>query len=243
MRQHYEDYTAEDQLVWQMLFDRQMKILPNIAEKAYLDGIKAIGFESDHIPNFEQMNQRLAKITGWEVVVVAGLIPAKEFFELLAMKKFPASTWLRRLDQLDYLEEPDMFHDVFAHVPLLTNHDFCNFLKGLSQIALQYIDNAEAIEKIARIYWYTVEFGLIKTANQALQIYGAGILSSSSESLFSVQSNIPERLPYQVEVLAETTYIKDKFQVQYFVIDSYQQLYESLPEIAKVIEKQVLVKA
>lgn len=243
MEQHYENYTSEDQLVWQLLFDRQMNILPNLASKDYLDGIKAIGFESERIPNFEQMNKNLSKITGWEVCVVAGLIPNKEFFELLAKQQFPASTWLRKLDQLDYLEEPDMFHDVFAHVPLLTNQNFCDFLKGLSKIALQFIDNEEAIESIASIYWYTVEFGLIKTSDKILQIYGAGILSSSSESLYSLQSEIPKRLPYNVELLAKTPYIKDKFQEQYFVIESYQQLYESLPEIAKVIEKQVLVKA
>jgi phenylalanine-4-hydroxylase len=233
LKQIYENYTPQDQQVWQLLFERQMKQLPTLAAPAYLEGIEKAGFVASKIPDFVEMNQRLMKITGWQVVAVEGLIPNKDFFELLAQQKFPASTWFRKLAQLDYLEEPDMFHDVFGHVPLLTNHNFCGFLKGLSEIALKVIDKDEAIENIARIYWYTVEFGLIK--EEKLLIYGAGILSSGGESTYSLESEVPKRLPYQIEKIAQTPYIKDKFQLQYFVIESFKQLFDSLQEIEREI--------
>ncbi len=235
MKQRYENYTTQDQEVWQLLFDRQMKQLPSLASPAYLEGIEKAGFVRNKIPDFIEINNRLTKITGWQVVAVEGLIPNNDFFELLAEQKFPASTWFREREQLDYLEEPDMFHDVFGHVPLLTNHDFCGFLKGLSKIALKVIDDETAIENIARIYWYTIEFGLIK--EEALHIYGAGILSSGGESIYALQSTIPQRLPYTVKMIAKTPYIKDKFQLQYFVIDSYKQLFDSLSEIENEIIK------
>jgi phenylalanine-4-hydroxylase len=233
MKQIYENYTDQDQKVWQALFDRQMNLLPTLASPAFIAGIVKSGFTREAIPDFVVMNKRLMEITGWQVEAVEGLIPNNDFFELLSQRKFPASTWFRKLEQLDYLEEPDMFHDVFGHVPLLTNHNFCGFLEGLSKIALKVIDNEEAIENISRIYWYTVEFGLIR--NPELLIYGAGILSSGGESVYALQSNVPVRFPYQVHTVASTPYIKDKFQLQYFVIDSYQQLFESLHEIEKEI--------
>jgi phenylalanine-4-hydroxylase len=133
-----------------------------------------------------------------------------------------------------------MFHDVFGHVPLLTNQDFCNFLEGLSNIALRFIDSEMAIELISRLYWYTVEFGLINDPVEGLRIYGAGILSSSGESVYSLQSDKPQRIRFDVEHIINTPYIKDKFQEQYFVIGSYKELYESLPEVERVIEKLVL---
>ena len=237
MKQIYENYTTQDQQVWQLLFDRQMKLLPALASPAYIEGIEKADFVRNKIPDFVEMNERLLKITGWQVVAVEGLIPNKDFFELLAEKKFPASTWFRNLEHLDYLEEPDMFHDVFGHVPLLTNHNFCGFLKGLSVIALKVIENEKAIENISRIYWYTVEFGLIK--NPQLLIYGAGILSSGGESVYALQSATPKRLPYNVKVIINTPYIKDKFQTQYFVIDSYQQLFDSLGEVEKEINYRI----
>ena len=238
MRQVYENYTAEDQQVWQLLYERQMKQLKNMASEAYLEGIKAIGFVSGQIPDYEHTNQRLSSITGWRIFVVQGLIPNKEFFELLQAKYFPASTWLRKMEQLDYLEEPDMFHDTFGHIPLLTNHDFCEFLKGLSRIALRFIDSELGVEMIARLYWYTVEFGLINDP-QGLRIYGAGILSSSGESVYSL-SEQPQKVPFNVEEIVNTPYIRDKYQEKYFVIDSYKQLYDSLPTLEAVLEKQLL---
>lgn len=238
MQQEYEKYTAENHQVWNILYDRMMEILPHYSTKAYLDGIDVVGFEAHRIPNFKEMNAKLANISGWEVYAVPGLIDNKGFFELLAEKKFPATTWLRRMDQLDYLEEPDMFHDVFGHIPLLANIPFTNFLVELSKIALVHIENEWAVELISRIYWFTVEFGLIKEEGK-LKVYGAGILSSSGETKYSIDSDIPERVPYIVSDIFNTPYIKDKFQEKYFVIESYEALFNSLPEIRNLLEKEL----
>jgi phenylalanine-4-hydroxylase len=238
MRQEYDKYTADDFEVWQTLFERQMKALPGKATQEYLEGIKRVGFVADRIPNFDEVNEKLKAYTGWRIYVVPGLIPNKEFFELMRDGNFCATTWLRRKDQLDYLEEPDMFHDVFGHVPLLTNQPLCNFLVDLSKIALKYIDSEIAIELIARLYWYTVEFGLIQE-KEGLRIYGAGILSSSGETDYSLYSDIPQRVPFDVQGILDTPYIKDKYQMKYFVIDSYEQLYSSVPEIDKLVTKAV----
>jgi phenylalanine-4-hydroxylase len=241
MTQEYEKYTAQDLLVWQLLFDQQMQQLPGLASPAYLEGIEKVGFTRDRIPHFAEVNARLAQATGWRVEVVKGLIPNKEFFELLKNRQFPASTWLRKLDQLAYLEEPDMFHDVFGHVPLLSNQDFCDFLAGLSQVALRFIDSELAIELISRLYWYTVEFGLIQDQN-GLKIYGAGILSSQGESVYCLGDQ-PQRVPFDVAQIVGTPYIKEKFQEKYFVVHSYRQLFDSLPELAQVIERHVIEEA
>lgn len=232
LTQDYEAYTSEDHQVWNILYDRQMQVLPGRAAEAYFDGINKIHFQPHQIPNFTETNKLLEEITGWNITVVPGLIDNKPFFEFLSNKKFPATTWLRKMEQLDYLEEPDMFHDVFGHVPLLTNPHFCEFLTGLSDIALAHIDNEYAIELISRLYWYTVEFGLIQNEN-GLKIYGAGILSSSGESVYSLESSSPKRLPYHVREILSTPYIKDKYQEQYWVIKSYEQLFDSIAIIKK----------
>jgi phenylalanine-4-hydroxylase len=239
MQQDYSKYTPEDQKVWQLLFDRQITILPQLASKAYLEGIKAIGFTRDYIPNYQDTNKHLMGISGWSIEVVTGLIPNKEFFELLLTNRFPASTWLRKLENLDYLEEPDMFHDTFGHIPMLTNLDFCNFLKGLSAIALRFLDNELGVEMIARLYWYTVEFGLIQDP-EGLRIYGAGILSSNGESVYSL-SEEPAKVPFEVEEIVHTPYIRDKFQEKYFVIQSYKELYDSLPILEKILEEETMM--
>lgn len=236
--QQYDKYTAEDHQVWRILFERQMNILPGAATDEYLEGIKRIQFTADRIPNFEEVNGILRSITGWQLHVVPGLIPNKEFFELMKNRYFCATTWLRKMSQLDYLEEPDMFHDVFGHVPLLTNADLCGFLEGLSHVALKYIESELAIELVARIYWYTVEFGLIREAGK-LKIYGAGILSSAGETKYSLESDIPGRVPFIVKNVMDTPYIKDKYQTKYFVIDSYEQLFNSISEIEACIEREV----
>lgn len=238
MRQEYEKYTDEDQDVWRILYERQIKNLPGKATQAYLDGIKTVNFVADKIPVFDEVNEILKNYTGWKVHVVPGLIPNKEFFELMKDGNFCATTWLRRREELDYLEEPDMFHDVFGHVPLLTNKPLCDFLANLSGIALKHISSPVAIEAVARLYWYTVEFGLIYEAGET-RIYGAGILSSSGESEYSLNSEAPKRVPYDVKHIVNTPYIKDRFQEIYFVIDSFEQLYNSIAEIEQVIDEIV----
>lgn len=239
LTQDYSAYTPEHFKVWEILFDRQMALLKDRAAEVFMLGIDLIHFTADRIPKFDEFNIRLETLTGWHAVVVPGLIDNKPFFELLKNRRFPASTWLRTMEQLDYLEEPDMFHDVFAHLPLLTNKTYCAYLYGLSKIALSYIDNPVAVELISRIYWYTVEFGLIRD-NGLLRIYGSGILSSQGESIYCLKSGIPsKRVDFNVEKILDTPYIKDKFQSIYFVIDSCLQLFESLPDIEQGIIRRL----
>ncbi len=238
------NYTPAERSVWQTLFTRQMALLPGRASRAYMNGILATGFPNSRIPDFERdLNPRLLPATGWRVVAVPGLIGNREFFELMAAHQFPATTWVRRADQLDYIQEPDMFHDTFGHVPVLTNQHFCDFLGALSRIALAHIESDEAIEMISRLYWYTVEFGLIRETdelgNQALRIYGGGILSSPGETIYALESDVPTRTPYNVETLLQTPYVIDRFQEQYFVIESYEQLYESVGEIERQLAMNI----
>ncbi|QDH79719.1 phenylalanine 4-monooxygenase [Echinicola soli] len=238
MHQDYDAYTEEDFAVWKTLYERQIVNLPKAASQAYLDGIKEINFSADRIANFAEVNRVLSKSTGWGVQVVPGLIDDDLFFGLLKNKRFPSSTWLRKMEQLDYLEEPDMFHDAFAHMPLLTNQPYVDFLQDLSGIALKYIDDKWAIHLLSRIYWFTIEFGLIRE-NGELRIYGAGILSSAGETKFSL-SDDPDHIDYDVRRIMQTPYWKDKFQDKYFVIDSYEQLYNSIPEIEKVLGEELI---
>jgi phenylalanine-4-hydroxylase len=237
MQQIYDHYTPNDFHVWKLLFDRQILNLPSAASKAYLEGLDIVNFVPDEIPKFDATNRILNEKTGWQLAVVPGIVPDYTFFELMSHRCFPATTWLRKLEELDYLEEPDMFHDVFAHVPLLTNQAFVDFLEALSNIGLQYVGNEYAIELLARIYWFTVEFGLIREPN-GLRIYGAGILSSAGETRFCL-SDTPPKHDFDVRLMANTPFKKDVFQERYFVIESYDQLYHSIPEIQSVIAEYV----
>ena len=237
LRQQYENYSTEDQQVWNILFERQIVNLPQASTKEYLKGIERISFAADAIPNFEITNALLLDMTGWQLAAVPGIVDDATFFRLMANRHFPATTWLRKMEQLDYLEEPDMFHDVFAHVPLLTNQHFVDFLEALSKIALKHIDNPYAIELISRIYWFTIEFGLIREEGE-VRIYGAGILSSAGETKFCL-SEEPAHFEYDVAKIMHTAYWKDKFQDKYFIIESYEQLYHSISEIEQVLESMV----
>ncbi len=237
MRQIYENYNDEDFEVWKILFDRQMKQFPTHASQAYMEGLRIADFETGLIPDFKETNQILHDTTGWRLAVVPGIVPDYTFFELMANRRFPATTWLRKMKELDYLEEPDMFHDVFAHVPLLTNQHFVDFLEELSKIGLEYVGNDYAIELLSRVYWFTVEFGLIQE-EEGLRIYGAGILSSAGETKFSLSDEPPKHL-FSIEHMLDTPYRKDKFQTEYFIIDSYEQLYDSIPEIKKLLREKL----
>ncbi len=233
MEQQYEKYTPEDHEVWSILYSRQIECIRDKASRAYLNGIKKCGFESSKVPNFNEVNQRLAAATGWQIYVVPGLIDNQPFFKHLSKKEFPATTWLRTKAQLDYLEEPDMFHDIFGHIPLLSEPKFCEYLRAISKITSKYINDPLAVEYMARLYWYTVEFGLIKE-DQNIKIYGAGILSSLGESQFCL-SEEANYLPFNIATIFSYPYIKDRFQDQYFVIDSYHELFESIDSIESVL--------
>lgn len=234
LKQVYSDYTEQDFAVWKILFDRQMKILSPIVSQEYLKAIQQVKFTRDKIPDFNEVNTVLKSMTGWSLQVVPNISPQKEFFEFLSQKKFTATCWLRSMEQLDYLEEPDMFHDVFAHVPLLCNENYVNFFKGISDIALKHINNPEIIELLGRIYWFTIEFGLIKE-NGTLKIYGAGIISSKGETEFCL-SESAKRSHFDVATIFNTSFRTDQIQEEYFVIESFEELYNSLGEIEELIQ-------
>lgn len=234
--QIYEHYTKEDFEVWNLLFHRQLSTLQHTASSEYFEALDTMHISADKIPDFREINHLLKTYTGWKLKVVPCISPQKEFFELLSQKTFTATCWLRSMEQLDYLEEPDMFHDVFGHVPLLCNTDYTNFFEGISRIALKHVDNPYAIELLGKIYWFTIEFGLIREKN-TLKIYGAGIMSSSGETSFALSESSVKHA-YDVKHILETGYHTDRLQEQYFVIDSFEQLYHSLP----LIEEQVTLK-
>ncbi|MCC9136153.1 phenylalanine 4-monooxygenase [Pontibacter silvestris] len=236
LTQNYSSYTEENHNVWAILYDRQIKNLPDKAVPEFLEGLKKVGFQSERIPDFEKVNQRLKPLTGFEVVPAPGIVDDALFFELIANKKFPATVWIRSLKQLDYLEEPDMFHDVFGHVPLLTIPVYCEFLAKLSALALEHIDKPEIIDRLTRIYWYTIEFGLFRNSDGEAKIYGAGILSSVGESKLSVSEESVKH-DFDVQHILDTPYIKETFQSQYFCIDSYEQLLNSLPQLREALVK------
>jgi phenylalanine-4-hydroxylase len=239
-KQIYKNYTKNDFLVWETLFVRQMKVLKPIVSSEYITSLQKVKFTKDKIPDFDEVNGLLNSLTEWSLQVVPNISPQKEFFQFLSEKKFTATCWLRTMEQLDYLEEPDMFHDVFGHVPLLSNISYVNFFKGISDIALKYIENQKAIELLGRIYWFTIEFGLIRENNE-LRIYGAGIISSLGETKHCL-SDYSEKLDFDVKTIFNTDFRTDILQNTYFVIESFEQLYNSLDEIEiqlmKMLEKE-----
>ena len=223
--------------MWKILFDRQFVNLPEAATKEFMIGLEKINFTSERIPSFEETNKILEELTGWELVAVQGIVDDKLFFELMSNKKFPATTWVRKMSELDYLEEPDMFHDVFAHVPLLTNQAFVDFLQAISQIGHEHANDPVAVDLLSRVYWFTVEFGLIRE-NGNPRIYGAGILSSAGETKYAL-SKEPKHFEYHVEQMLNTPYRKDIFQDRYFLIDTYEQLYNSINEIKEGLDDKL----
>jgi len=231
--QNYELYTPEDLRVWRTLFERQVELLSHHGSPTFLGCIEKVGFHADAIPNFIEVNTLLQPLTGWQLTVVPGLVQPKDFFGLLAQKIFPATCWLRTEAELDYIEEPDMFHDVFGHVPLLADDNYARFMQAFGQMALQWIDDGEMIDLLSRLYWYTVEFGMIQE-NDEVKIYGAGIISSPGEALHSVAAGTPRPSFSPAHMLA-TTYRTDVMQEQYFVINCFSQLFNALPEVAAII--------
>jgi len=226
--QAWKDYTREDHATWDTLFRRQSAMLPGRAAREYLAGLDILRLSRPGIPDFEELSDRLMKATGWQVVAVPGLVPDAVFFDHLANRRFVAGRFIRRPDQLDYLQEPDVFHDVFGHVPLLADPVFADYLQAYGEGDLRSLDYG-ALDKLARLYWYTVEFGLIQTA-EGLRIYGAGIVSSRGESHFALEDASPNRLGFDLERVMRTPYRIDDYQQTYFVIDSFDQLLRQTQE-------------
>jgi len=215
-------YSDEDQAVWRLLAERQSKLAERFACAEFVDGLRTLGI-GDTIPDFHAVNERLEKLTGWKVVGVPGLIPDAVFYDHLAHRRFPVTVWIRERSELDYLVEPDLFHDFFGHVPLLSNPVFADYMQRYGQRAMEA---GAQIDRLARLYWYTVEFGLIRTAN-GLKIYGAGILSSAREIEHAIESTAVERLPFEAATVMRRPYEIDKLQNTYFVLDDFRQLFEA----------------
>ena len=233
--QDWASYTAADHDTYRRLYERQRALLPGLASQAFIDALPSLG-ASDRIPRFEEVNERLYKATGWELVGVPGLIPEVPFFTLLANRKFPVTDWIRKPEEFEYIVEPDIFHDLFGHVPLLFNPVFADYVQRYGQGGLK-AQGLGSCEMLSRLYWYTIEFGLIREAGQ-LRAYGAGILSSSGELAYSVQSPEPQRIPLQLERTMRTRYKIDTYQQTYFVIDSFEQLFEmTAADFAPIYER------
>ncbi|MEM8825377.1 MAG: phenylalanine 4-monooxygenase [Pseudomonadota bacterium] len=226
--QDWEAFSDTEHGVWDTLFRRQSALLPGRAAQAFLDGLDVLHLSRPGIPDFRELSEKLGKATGWSVVAVPGLIPDDVFFDHLANRRFPAGNFIRRADQLDYLQEPDVFHDVFGHVPLLADPVFADYMQAYGEGGLRSLEFG-AIHKLARLYWYTVEFGLIREAG-GLRIYGAGIVSSHGESLYSLDSPSPHRIGFDLERVMRTEYRIDDYQQAYFVIDDFEALLKETQE-------------
>lgn len=220
--QDWASYTPADHATWDTLFRRQVAMLHDRAAPEFLAGLDILRLSRPGIPDFAELSERLYQATGWEVVAVPGLVPDAVFFDHLANRRFVAGRFIRRPDQLDYLSEPDVFHDVFGHVPLLANPVFADYMQAYGQGGLR-AQGMDALVNLARLYWYTVEFGLVRTP-QGLRIYGAGIVSSHGESVFALDDPSPNRLGFDLSRLLRTDYRIDTYQQSYFVIDSFADL-------------------
>jgi phenylalanine-4-hydroxylase len=223
--QDWAGYTADEHDIWRTLFRRQEALLKGRAAPEFLAGIADLGVAADGIPDFRRLNDVLGRATGWSIVAVPGLVPDAIFFEHLANRRFPSTCFIRRLDQLDYLEEPDVFHDIFGHVPMLVNPVFADYMQAYGQGGLKAL-GLGALHNLARLYWYTVEFGLIETP-EGLRIYGSGIVSSKGESVYSVEDPRPNRLGFDLLRVMRTKYRIDDFQSSYFVIRGFDELFDA----------------
>ena len=220
--QDWSHYTAEEHATWDTLFARQAQLLPGRASDAWLRGLDVLKLSKPGIPDFDELSERLMKLTGWQVVAVPGLVPDDVFFDHMANRRFVAGNFIRRPDQLDYLQEPDVFHDVFGHVPMLADPVFADYLAAYGRGGQRAL-GLDALKYLGRLYWYTVEFGLIAEPD-GLRIYGSGIVSSFAESKFALDDPSPNRLAFDLARVMRTEYRIDDFQQNYFVIPSFDEL-------------------
>lgn len=226
--QEWERFEPDEHARWDQLFARQGTFLQNLACNEFLDGLDVLGLAGGGIPHFDRLSDILENKTGWRVVAVPDLVPDDVFFDHLANKRFPAGNFIRSAGQLDYLQEPDVFHDVYGHVPLLANPVFAEYMQAYGKGG-QRATGRGVLPNLARLYWYTVEFGLINT-NDGLRIYGAGVLSSKSESHFSIHDDSPNRIGFDVERTMKTEYHIDDYQKTYMVIESFEDLLQKTYE-------------
>jgi phenylalanine-4-hydroxylase len=231
--QNWDQYSEEEHAIWRLLFERQQQLLVGRACRQFLDGLGGLGVAAEGIPDFRRLNEILHAATGWHIVAVPGLVPDDIFFAFLAGRRFPSTCFIRRRDQLDYLQEPDVFHDICGHVPLLMNPVFADYMQAYGEGGLKALRLGH-LQHLARLYWYTVEFGLIDTP-EGLRIYGSGILSSAGESVYCLEDPNPNRIRFALRRVMRTRYRIDAFQQTYFVIDDFHQLFDATrPDFAPI---------
>src|SRR5262245_108739 len=232
VEQDWSQYTAADHALYRRLFERQAKLVPQYACPEWIQAITGLD-ASAGIPQFEKISAKMRQATGWEIVAVPGLIPDDAFFTHLAGRRFPVTVWLRKPEEFDYIVEPDVFHDFFGHVPLLFDRVYADHLHEYGKGGLKAM-RLDAVKMLARLYWYTIEFGLIRTPD-GVRAYGAGLLSSGGELAYSVTDPAPKRLPFELERMLRTDYQIDRYQTTYFVIDSFAQLMrETAPDFTPI---------
>jgi phenylalanine-4-hydroxylase len=227
IHQHWDEYTTEDHEVWGILFERRMRELARTGSRVFLDGAAAIGLRPDVVPNLRDVNLRLDRRTGWNAVPVSGFLPAPEFFGCLAKRRFPTTIKVRPRSQLDYLPEPDIFHDVFGHVPLHSDPYFADFLQRFGAIAAA-ARTEEETQQMARLFWFTVEFGLVHEDGQ-LKVYGSGLISSAGDAANALGPKC-ERRPFTLDAVLAQPFEIDRFQDVLFVVEDFAQLFEAVAE-------------
>ncbi|HEX6397405.1 MAG TPA: phenylalanine 4-monooxygenase [Steroidobacteraceae bacterium] len=225
--QNYDGYTADEHAIWRTLYARQMALMSEHAAPEVLAGLRLLGADAHSIPVLGEASERLQRLTGFEVIGVPGLIPEADFFGHLAERRFPVTVWMRRREELDYLVEPDLFHDFFGHLPMLAHTVFANFIQAYGAIGVHHSREPAALKMLARLYWYTVEFGLVATS-RGLRAYGAGILSSSGETIYATKAQGPARIAFDLQRVLRTNYLIDSYQKTYFVLDDIEQLFDSV---------------
>ncbi len=236
--QVWSAYTKEEHQVWDTLYSRQTKLLEGRTTNEFMEGLKKLSLSDGGIPDLSILNPKLEALTGWTVVMVPHLVPDEIFFEHLANKRFPAGRFIRKREQLDYLEEPDVFHDIFGHVPLLTHPVFADYMQAYGKGGLRSLEY-KTLKNLARLYWYTVEFGLIRT-DEGLRHYGAGIVSSYGEAQYSLEDKSPHHIKFDLMRLMKTNYKIDDYQDCYFVIDSFEELFEATQQDFDTIYKELI---
>ena len=223
--QEWDLYSAAEHATWDRLFARQSRLLPGRMTSDFLAGLERLDLGSGGIPNIERLNEALFELTGWQVVCVPGKIPDDIFFDHLAHRRFPAGQFIRRPDELDYIEAPDIFHDVFGHVPMLTHPVFADYIQEYGKAGLRALE-LDALPLLTRVFWFTVEFGLMRDGDEA-SIYGAGIASSKAESLFCLDQASSHHIAFDLKRVMQSDYFIDDFQPTYFVIESFDPLFEA----------------
>ena len=231
--QGWESYTETQHETWNTLFNRQMALVPGRVTDDFLQGVEQLKIGATGIPNIEETNKLLYNLTGWQIVCVEGKIPDIAFFDLLANRFFPSGNFIREPNELDYIEAPDIFHDMFGHVPMLTQPVFADYIQAYGQAGLR-AESLGGLDMLNPVFWFTVEFGLMNTPD-GMRIYGSGIVSSFSETQFCLESDSPNHLQFDLRRSMKTDYFIDDFQPTYFVIDSYEDLYKATEEDFKPI--------